>query len=209
MDGANVLVAHRDAGSRHPGKEDMTDGTAIWRAMPRREKSFSDPEALWAGAIRYFDWVEANPLYECRPFTYQGELKVERVARMRAMSVAGLRMFLGIGRKAWSDYCASDGFADVTAQIEDVIRIQKLEGAAADLLNASIIQRDLGLGDRKEQVEPPETISDEELDARIAEFFAKAGIGQADGRKEAAGSEKPSGGLPALSEAKGLPRGRR
>ena len=186
----------------------MTDETAIWRAMPRHGQPFRDPEALWAGAVRYFEWAEANPLWECKPFTYQGELKVERVAKMRAMSVAGLRMFLGIGRKAWSDYCARDGFAEVTAQIEDVIRIQKLEAAAADLLNASIVQRDLGLGNGREQVEQPDTIADEDLDARIAEFLAKAGIGQADGRKAAARSEEPSGELPAVSEAEGLPRGR-
>ena len=51
--------------------------------------------------------------------------------------------------------------------------------------------------------------SDEDLDARIAELLAKAGIGQADGRKGASGSEKPSGELQAVPEAKGLPRRRR
>ena len=119
-------------------------------------------------------------------------------------------MFLGITGTAWSEYCAKDGFAEVAAQIEDVIRTQKLEGAAAGLLNASIIQRDLGLGEKREQADPPaETISDEELDARIAELLAKAGIGQADGRKGTAGNEKPAGGLQAISEAKGVSRGRR
>ncbi len=187
----------------------MQDGNAIWKATAGRGQRFTDAESLWAAAVRYFEWAEANPLYEQKYFTYKGELKADRVARMRAMSVPGLRMFLGIGRKAWAEYCASGDFSEVAAHIEDVIRTQKLEGAAAGLLNASIIGRDLDLDEKKKRTEAPEAISDEELDVRIAEFLAKAGIGGPDVRAGTPAKEKPAGELPALSEAKGVPRRRR
>jgi hypothetical protein len=64
----------------------------------------------------------------------------------------------------------------VTQKIEDIIRTQKFEGAAADLFNVSIIQRELGLTDRADVNVSIEAISDEALDARIAELLAKAGI---------------------------------
>jgi hypothetical protein len=161
----------------------MNDGNAIWRVMARQGQHFTDPDGLWAGAVRYFNWAESNPLYEHKPFVYQGEMKLELVPRARAMSVVGLRMFLGISRTVWAEYCMSEGFAEIAAQIEDVIRTQKLEGAAADLFNASIVQRDLGLRDKKEQIESPQMIADEDLDAKIAEFLAKNGIGQPVGGK--------------------------
>ena len=108
------------------------------------------------------------------------------------MSITGLLVFLGIGKEAWTNYQSRAGFAEVTARIEDMIRTQKFEGAAADLLNASIVQRELGLGDKAELSVSGETISDEDLDARIAELVAKAGTGAADRGKGEAKGEKPA-----------------
>ena len=43
----------------------------------------------------------------------------------------------------------NDDFVTVITDIETVIRTQKFEGAAADLLNANIIARDLGMTDKQ------------------------------------------------------------
>ena len=40
------------------------------------------------------------------------------------------------------------------SQVEDIIRTQKFEGASAELLNVSIIARDLGLADKSEHSGP-------------------------------------------------------
>ena len=42
-----------------------------------------------------------------------------------------------------------EAFSELTAMIDSIIRTQKFEGAAADLFNANIISRDLGLVDRQ------------------------------------------------------------
>jgi hypothetical protein len=59
-------------------------------------------------------------------------------------------LFLDISRQTWNDYKKLPDFIAVTEQAENVIRSQKFGGAAAGLLNANIIARDLGLSDKTE-----------------------------------------------------------
>lgn len=127
-------------------------GNQFWKARSTHGRSpiFATPDAMWEAACEYFDWVETNPLWEDRLVTFQGFAKHEPVAKMRAMTVAGLCLFLDISQQAWGEYKQREGFGDVTSRIDDVIRSQKFAGAAADLLNANIIARDLGLADRSE-----------------------------------------------------------
>lgn len=127
-------------------------GNQFWKARSShgRNPKFASPEKLWAAATEYFEWVDANPLYEAKPFAYQGTVTVEKVAKMRAMTIAGLCIFLDISQQAWSEYKQRKGFGDVTTRIDEIIRTQKFEGASAELLNANIIARDLGLADKSE-----------------------------------------------------------
>jgi hypothetical protein len=69
---------------------------------------------------------------------------------MRAMTIDGLCLFLDISTDTWKLYKDREDFIGVTRKAENVIRSQKFSGAAADLLNANIIARDLGLSDKKD-----------------------------------------------------------
>ena len=95
--------------------------------------------------------MEANPLYEAKPFAYQGIVVQEPVAKMRAMTMMGLCNFLDIGTSSWADYRNREDYSEVVMRAEQVMRQQKFEGASADLLNPNIIARDLGLADKQEQ----------------------------------------------------------
>jgi hypothetical protein len=64
------------------------------------------------------------------------------------MTIQALCFFLDISDNAWADYCNREDFMAITMRIKKVIYSQKLEGAAADLLNANIIARELGLADK-------------------------------------------------------------
>ena len=123
----------------------------FWEARERRGKGrpriFETSDDLWQAATKYFAWVEDNPLQEEKVFHYQGEITRTTVAKMRAMTLDGLCFFLSISRQTWYDYAARQDFVDVTREIDHVIRQQKFAGAAADMLNANIIARDLGLVD--------------------------------------------------------------
>ena len=122
-------------------------GNRFWEARSShgRGKIFESPESLWAAAVEYFDWVEANPLHEVKAFHNAGAVVTASLPKMRAMTITGLCNFLDIGGSTWADYRHRDDFSEIVARVEQIIRQQKFEGASADLLNPNIIARDLGL----------------------------------------------------------------
>lgn len=127
-------------------------GNQFWKARSSHGRApiFASPEALWDAASEYFEWVEENPLYEAKAFAFQGMVTVENLPKMRAMTIMGLCIFLDISTRAWIEYKGREDFIPVTTRIDEIVRTQKFTGAAADLLNANIIARDLGLADKSE-----------------------------------------------------------
>lgn len=156
-------------------------GNRFWemRSSHGRKPIFSNPDDLWTACCEYFEWVEANPLWEMKPFAYQGMVTQEPVPKMRAMTISGLCLFLDITQETWGQYRQKEDFSEVVSRAEDVIRDQKFSGAAADLLNANIIARDLGLRD-KQDIEHtgkdggPIQLSDTERAARLAAILDAA-----------------------------------
>ena len=127
-------------------------GNRFWEARSKhgRDLIFTTPEILWEACCEYFTWADDNPLYEAKAFAFQGIVTQESVPKMRAMTIDGLCLFLDISVETWRLYTDREDFIGVTRKAENVIRSQKFSGAAADLLNANIIARDLGLTDKKE-----------------------------------------------------------
>lgn len=127
-------------------------GNQFWkmRSSHGRNPIFDNPEQLWDAACQYFEWVENNPLIEDKVAFFQGVATHEPATKMRAMTLNGLLFFIDISDFAWLDYCKKEDFSGVTSRIKKVIYEQKFSGAAADLLNANIIARDLGLADKSE-----------------------------------------------------------
>lgn len=149
-------------------------GNSFWkvRSSHGRQPIFADASQLWDACVEYFDWVEQNPLLEAKAYAYRGDVTIKQVPKMRAITVSGLCIFLDISLQTWTQYRSRQGFADITARVDEIIRTQKFQGAAADLLNASIIARELGLAERPE----PETkhrfsdMSTEELNGLLDEI---------------------------------------
>lgn len=127
-------------------------GNQFWKARAKhgRDKIFSTPEFLWAACVEYFQWVEDNPLLEQKIFHTNGQITKDTVSKMRAMTLTGLRLFLGVSAQTWLDYKSRQDFIEVIARAEEIIYEQKFTGAAADMLNPNIIARDLGLADKQE-----------------------------------------------------------
>ena len=127
-------------------------GNRFWEARSShgRKPIFQTPEDLWEASVEYFNWVEENPLKEQKAFHTNGIVTKTDVNLMRAMTIGGLCLFLDISKQAWSEYKQREGFGDVTTAIDETIRSQKFSGAAAGLLNANIIARDLGLVDKSQ-----------------------------------------------------------
>jgi len=127
-------------------------GNKFWEARSSHGRSpkFATPDDLWSACVEYFDWIDANPLYEAKAFAFQGDVTIESLPKMRAMTVSGLCIFLDISPKTWAEYRDRKDFTPITSRVDEIIRTQKFQGAAADLLNPNIIARDLGLADKSE-----------------------------------------------------------
>ena len=143
-----ILQAGKD-----PSTGRFTTGNRFWEARSShgRNPKFESAEALEDAISQYFEWNEGNPLYKDQLVTFQGSAIHEPIAQMRAMTIGAMCMFIGVTESLWREWRSSrPDFLAVMSWAEGVIYRQKFEGASADLLNANIIARDLGLSDKKD-----------------------------------------------------------
>lgn len=116
--------------------------------------------------------TERHWIWEMKAFSYQGEVIQEPIAKMRAMTITGLTLFIDVTLETWRTYRLREDLSEVVTRAEQVIYDQKFSGAAADLLNANIIARDLGLKEQSqvEDVTPDKGDRDKRR-SRIKELF--------------------------------------
>ena len=151
-------------------------GNKFWeqRSSHGRKPIFESPEQLWEACLEYFQWVEDNPLYEAKAFAFQGKVTVKELPKMHAMTIAGLCIFLDITQETWGQYRKNEDFSEVCKNAEEIIRTQKFIGASADLLNANIIARDLGLREKTDTTIKANIgltdLSEDALDNRLREL---------------------------------------
>ncbi len=133
-------------------KQHHNVGNQFWKARSShgRKPMWANPDDLRDACYQWFQWVEDNPLTEYKVAQFQGEQVSMEVPKMRAMTLAGLCIYLGMNQVTWREYAKKNDFSSVCEEIEQVIYNQKFVGASADLLNSSIIARDLGLADKKD-----------------------------------------------------------
>lgn len=120
------------------------------RSKSGRDTLFAGPGKMKKAAEEYFNWCDAHPLYKAEAIK-SGDMagKLMKVPVMRAYTIEGFLSYIGAGKEYWRQFKAADhpDFSGVLDWISQTIYNQKFSGAAANLLNASIIARDLGLRD--------------------------------------------------------------
>jgi hypothetical protein len=135
--------------------------------MPTGRPRKYTPGQLWKQAQEYFAWVSKNPLKEMKAFSNG---KTRLLPKMRAMTETAFCLFAGIDENTWQRYKSKEEYKEywaVSGYISRIIYTQKFEGSAADMLNANIIARDLGLTDRKSLDIDFDQMTDEQLDMII------------------------------------------
>lgn len=172
---------------RDPETGRFLAGNRAWEARSSHGRTpiFATPDDLWAAVVEYFEWVDANPLYEEKVFNGKDGIVRASIAKMRAMTISGLCIFLDIDRKTWDAYRERPDFIHIVTRAEEIIRDQKFTGAAADLLNPSIIARDLGLADKQDHTSSDGSMTPKPTTIRI--------IGPDDGSDDTAAAEAASG----------------
>lgn len=154
-------------------------GNSFWNLRLRhgRKPRFENHEDLLDTFTSYCVWIEQNPLIEV-DFKGKDATPVE-IPKMRIMTKEHFAMAAGFTQ--WKDVAAygkkSKDFDKVVTHIENCIYYQKLSGAAAGMLNPSIIARELQLREMSdistngESLNPP--MSEDERAKRIAALQAK------------------------------------
>lgn len=154
----------------------------LLEGQERRQKTYATPQEFLTAVAEYFQWCENNPIQDEQVNVWQGQVIRTELNKTRAFTKTGLASFLGIPASRLEAYRRRDdeSWTEVVELIEQVIYTQKFENAAAGLLNASIISRDLGLSDRKEvggiAGQPLEVSAREELLDRLTGIAASIGI---------------------------------
>lgn len=118
---------------------------------PRRDPIFETPDEMWERCCAYFDYVKENPLQEHKVFQFQGGIVDGELTKPRAMTITGMCVHIGCNRSTWEEYRKREGFDVVCSLVDDIIYTQKVELAAADMLNAGFISKEIGLREKIEQ----------------------------------------------------------
>lgn len=130
-------------------------GNQFWKARTKHgmDSIMKDPSVLYAACVEYFEWIDKNPLTsEKVSFDKDGCENRATIYHPHAMTIWGLSSFLGIVSSTWYDWRKHrPDLKAVITWAEETIRQQKFSAAAAGLLNANIISRELGLADKQIQ----------------------------------------------------------
>jgi len=140
-------------------------GNEFWKLRSKhgRDKLFASSELLWDAACEYFQWCTKTPLHKSEAFAYQGKIKLKSVPMMRAMTMGQLCFYLHCNEAYFRQFKSNitegnKDYSTVIHDIEQVVYSQKFQGAAAGLLNANIIARDLGLSEKSDITSNGETV---------------------------------------------------
>lgn len=142
-------------------RQNKTYGHQPWYSIvknPTGPMPAYTPDTLWAKFIDYMEWNEKNPLMEAEAravsngMNMGSDIEIISIPKMRAMTIRGFCMYAGVVFDTFMKWRRGDlqqgNLKYVCEVISDIIHTQKFEGAAAGLLNALIISRDLGLVDK-------------------------------------------------------------
>lgn len=126
------------------------EGNQFWKLRSKhgRDLLFSSPTIMWEAACEYFEAMDKRVWVE-KDWVGKDAKPVER-EKSAPYTLSGLYIFLDTNAETWSKYRKRNDFVEIVTRIENIIFTQKFEGAAVGAYNASIIARDLGLADKKE-----------------------------------------------------------
>lgn len=119
--------------------------------LKQAKQVYLDPVAFLTACAEYFEWCEKHPLQEEQLFSAKEGIRRTDTDKVRAFTKTGLCLHIGIPVGRLETYRGYGGeWEDAVEAVEAVMHTQKFENAAVNLLNASMIVRDLGLADKKE-----------------------------------------------------------
>lgn len=152
----------------------FTDQPDIWKLIDPigqagRPVAYQ-PDELWAKACEYFEWAKASMLKEEKVF---GTGLRAEINHAKPFTRQGLSVFLGVTPKTLDNYEQRAEYEFVMSAIRSIMFDQKFSAAAAGLMNANLIARELGLAERVRQEASVQDMTDDQIEERYQELLAK------------------------------------
>lgn len=178
------------------GGKSFEIGNQFWKLRTKhgRDKLFESADLLWAEAMVYFAWCDANPLYKVEALK-KPEVDIDLITGQvvknylvtipikRPYTQEGLCNYLNVDESYFRVMeCTYDedldaDFLTVLRAIRRVIRQQQIEGGLAGTLNANLVARLNGIAEKKEleaSLKAESDIDYDQLDDETLEKIAKA-----------------------------------
>lgn len=164
---AALLVKNLKGGGEDANHQQQNKPKPLWQHVVIDDKpTINSPQELWDVACNYFRWVGDNPLFESKAFAYKGQAFVQELPHIHAMTMSGFLVYSGLTKEKLTHFRQNNDYEYVVTLIEQTIYEQKFSAAAAELLSANFIAKDLGLADKanadeivKEEMTPWSKIS--------------------------------------------------
>ncbi|WWD11014.1 terminase small subunit [Escherichia phage Phagiculus] len=109
------------------------------------------PEQLFDMAVRYFTWAESQAIKAIETASHQGIVTENLIHKPRVFTINGFQLFCGVTGNAISHWRSSPGFSEVMEFVDSVIFEQKYQLGVNNIVNSSLIGKDLGI-DKPQEV---------------------------------------------------------
>lgn len=142
-------------------------GNQLWQMVknPGCPAVITDAAELWQKAVDYFNWCDSNPLNRSEVVKYLGEASNHDAPLGRPYSMNALTLFAGVSGSYFRTRKSELGdkedaltatpeelaLLDTIRAIEDVVRMQRFEGAAVGIFKENLISRVDGYADNINQ----------------------------------------------------------
>lgn len=147
--------------------DDIKDTIPLWKVVGGNvreryrtgvQRKYNTPIALWEKFEEYCEYVDDNPILGEEVKTQGKSLVRVKVKYRRAYTLEEFCLFAGVGNaylrqfvenhKDLADDRSNEMYAQVIAEMKEVVKKQQFDGATAGLFKENIIARYLGLAER-------------------------------------------------------------
>lgn len=119
------------------------------------------PETVFNLAVKYFSWAEDQAIKAIETASFQGVVTENLVHKPRIFTLNGFCLYCGVTASSIQSWRASPGFSEVMAFVDSVIHEQKYQLAAANIINAGFVGKEIGI-DKPAEVNVSSVVNDKQ-----------------------------------------------